>query len=84
MFDIESQFHYRRPQFTFPAIDANPLMTDSPNPSDSKSETADPPAPPRVVTSESLLEGRTEILITHGNEVYRLRRTRNGKLILQK
>jgi hemin uptake protein HemP len=34
--------------------------------------------------SEELLGDRTEVLILHGNEVYRLRRTRQGKLILYK
>ncbi|MFQ5731398.1 MAG: hemin uptake protein HemP [Planctomycetaceae bacterium] len=39
---------------------------------------------PPEVTSESLLAGHREILIRHGEAVYRLRLTRNGKLILQK
>lgn len=34
--------------------------------------------------SEELLGERTEVLILHGTEVYRLRRTRQGKLILYK
>jgi hemin uptake protein HemP len=34
--------------------------------------------------SEELLGARTEVLILHGSEVYRLRRTRQGKLILYK
>ena len=34
--------------------------------------------------SEELLGDRTEVLIVHNNEVYRLRRTRQGKLILYK
>jgi hemin uptake protein HemP len=34
--------------------------------------------------SEELLGERTEVLIQHGNETYRLRRTRQGKLILYK
>ncbi|MCI0359817.1 MAG: hemin uptake protein HemP [Planctomycetaceae bacterium] len=34
--------------------------------------------------SEELLGERTEVLIVHGNEVYRLRRTRQDKLILYK
>lgn len=34
--------------------------------------------------SRRLLQGRTEILIRHGDEVYRLRHTRNDKLILTK
>jgi hemin uptake protein HemP len=38
----------------------------------------------RTIPSESLLQGGTEVLITHGAELYRLRLTRNGKLILQK
>ncbi len=44
----------------------------------------DKPPEPRAVTSESLLQGQTEIRILHGEEVYRLLVTRNGKLILQK
>ncbi|MGE5195434.1 MAG: hemin uptake protein HemP [Deltaproteobacteria bacterium] len=39
---------------------------------------------PVVVRSEDLLGGQREILIIHGQEVYRLRLTRNGKLILMK
>ncbi len=38
----------------------------------------------REIHSSSLLLGQKEILIRHGEEVYRLRLTRNGKLILQK
>jgi hemin uptake protein HemP len=37
-----------------------------------------------VVRSDDLLKGRREILIAHCEEVYRLRLTRNGKLILTK
>ena len=44
-----------------------------------------PPAlPPRTLSSESLFEGRTEISIDHGGSVYRLKITRQGKLILNK
>lgn len=39
---------------------------------------------PRRVTSETLLEGNTEIEIEHGDAVYRLRLTSLGKLILTK
>jgi hemin uptake protein HemP len=35
-------------------------------------------------TSEELLGDHTEVQIVHNNEVYRLRRTRQGKLILYK
>ncbi len=34
--------------------------------------------------SEELLGDRLEVQILHNNEVYRLRRTRQGKLILHK
>jgi hemin uptake protein HemP len=41
------------------------------------------PAVPEV-TSEELLRGHKELLIRHGEETYRLKLTRSGKLILQK
>ncbi len=40
-------------------------------------------APPRVSTT-SLFEGKAELEIDHRGEVYRLRITRTGKLILTK
>jgi hemin uptake protein HemP len=43
-----------------------------------------PPALPVVLRSEELLQGRREILIIHSQEVYHLRLTRSGKLILTK
>ena len=36
------------------------------------------------IRSESLFTQNDEVLITHQGEQYRLRRTRNGKLILTK
>lgn len=42
------------------------------------------PAPQRPLESGALFAGRDEVLIAHGNETYRLRRTRQGKLILTK
>jgi len=45
------------------------------------------PAPsevPPTIHSDELLQGARELLIRHGEETYRLRLTRNGKLILQK
>lgn len=39
---------------------------------------------PMDVSSETLLAGRREILIRHGDRVYRLRHTSNDKLILTK
>ena len=38
----------------------------------------------REVTSEELLRGQSELLIRHGEDIYRLKLTRNQKLILQK
>jgi len=40
--------------------------------------------PLRELDSADLLHGSKEILIRHGEEVYRLRLTKNDKLILQK
>ena len=37
-----------------------------------------------VLSSEVLLQGRREILIRHGDKLYRLRHTSNDKLILTK
>ncbi|MBX9789574.1 MAG: hemin uptake protein HemP [Pirellulales bacterium] len=42
------------------------------------------PAEARILRSDDLLSGRREVIIEHGTEIYRLRLTRNGKLILQK
>jgi len=39
---------------------------------------------PRVVTSETLLRGESQLAILHERTVYFLRRTRLGKLILTK
>jgi hemin uptake protein HemP len=38
----------------------------------------------RCVRSEELLQGQRELMIAHGQEMYRLRLTRSGKLILGK
>jgi len=37
-----------------------------------------------VLASQALLKGQREVLIQHGEAVYRLRHTSNGKLILTK
>ena len=39
---------------------------------------------PRQVRSEALLQGDRELQIIHGDEIYRLSVTRQGKLILHK
>lgn len=43
-----------------------------------------PPPIEETLSSERLLNGRREILIRHGDRVYRLRHTSNDKLILTK
>jgi hemin uptake protein HemP len=62
------------------------MAPDSPRPPD-----ANPPGDqpcggqePRTIRSEDLLGKDKEVVIVHENQLYRLRRTRNGKLILQK
>ncbi|MFZ5575966.1 MAG: hemin uptake protein HemP [Pseudomonadota bacterium] len=42
------------------------------------------PAAPETIAADHLFRGRQEVLIAHGDETYRLRLTRNGKLILTK
>jgi hemin uptake protein HemP len=64
-------------------------MNDSP-PSIPPVQPASPPvaagdSPPRDSwRSDELLGSRDEVFILHNNDVYRLRRTRQGKLILHK
>lgn len=43
-----------------------------------------PAAAAEALDSEQLLKGRREILIRHGDKLYRLRHTSNDKLILTK
>ena len=38
----------------------------------------------RVLHSDELLQGQRELVILHAGQIYRLLRTRNDKLILQK
>ncbi|MCE9554243.1 MAG: hemin uptake protein HemP [Planctomycetes bacterium] len=42
------------------------------------------PGPQRQVQSRDILQGEREVWIIHGQDMYRLRETKNGKLILQK
>ncbi|MGV8961269.1 MAG: hemin uptake protein HemP [Stenotrophomonas sp.] len=37
-----------------------------------------------IVDSEALLKGQREVMIQHGDRIYRLRHTSNDKLILTK
>jgi hemin uptake protein HemP len=61
----------------------NDLESDQPIRKVSADE-AQTPVSLREIDSARLLQGGNEILIRHGDEVYRLRLTKNGKLILQK
>lgn len=42
------------------------------------------PCPPDSIPANLLFKDRPEVLIAHNGETYRLRITRNGKLILTK
>lgn len=62
-------------------------MTESPEPSEQAAENNAPPRRPdarKVWRSEELLGSETEAVILHRGQEYRLRCTRQGKLILFK
>jgi hypothetical protein len=40
--------------------------------------------PPNTIPAKLLFQGGQEVLIGHGSDIYRLRITKNGKLILTK
>jgi hemin uptake protein HemP len=66
-----------------------PFMEERQRPSDSPALPPSPSSKPDGTArqswrSEELLGERAEVLILHNDEVYRLRRTRQGKLILYK
>lgn len=60
----------------------------APDPSPEPGRDSQPPEPasaaPREVLLEDLLRGDRELLIRHGHEIYHLRITRNGRLLLTK
>ena len=49
-----------------------------------KEASGGPEEEPRIIDSREILGDQVEIMIRHGEELYRLRVTRNGKLILFK
>lgn len=53
---------------------------------ESEVESVPPPLPLRApyLSFEELAKGANEVVIEHDNQLYRLRLTRNGKLILNK
>ncbi len=60
------------------------MEEDDPMPNSQTLTTATAIREPRVLTSEALLKDHAEIVINHHGERYRLRRTRQDKLILTK
>jgi hemin uptake protein HemP len=56
----------------------------APEPLTGDAHYAPPPRSPRMVTSATLLAGRTQLAILHNETIYFLRHTRFGKLILTK
>ena len=63
------------------------LPTDGPQPSASDPSSPKPPTQPgdqRVIDAVELLDGQQEVMIRNGDQLYRLRKTRQGKLILHK
>jgi hemin uptake protein HemP len=61
----------------------HPEFTPSP-PASCLGAQARPPCAPDTIAGAQLFNGRQEILIDHNGETYRLRITKNGKLILTK
>jgi hemin uptake protein HemP len=53
-------------------------------PTAQQEEPKEPHGRPLILRSEDLLQGRRELWIEHGDEMYRLRLTRSGKLYLTK
>ena len=80
-------FRLAEPKHSFPSLRLEIEMDHehSPTPTDTIPPTATPgEESPREFDSADLLRGEKEVLIHHAGEVYRLRLTRNDKLILQK
>ncbi len=65
-------------------MSATPVTSLPDAPSQQTSVVARKPVVALEIDSCDLLQGGREILIRHGDECYRLRHTRNGKLILTK
>lgn len=66
-------------------MNAQPIFLSRPETMALRERTALSPLPAEeTLSSERLLNGRREILISHGDRVYRLRHTSNDKLILTK
>jgi len=71
-----------KPDQTKPDVDA--MQTQIPSSIRSLVETGQRTLPPGIIPTDFLFQGNQEILISHNGEHYRLRITKNGKLILTK
>lgn len=60
------------------------MNTQSSHPPDSTDASHAAPHPTSVIATDTLFRGQHEIFISHNGEQYRLRITKNGKLILTK
>jgi len=70
--------------YPYPPGHAQPADPVGPGRAGAHGGNAAPPGPPRRVASEDLFAGAVEVQIEHREQVYRLRRTALGKLILTK
>lgn len=59
-----------------------PKMTEKRNSPEAGDAPKRPDVPERVLESRDLLAGTQQVLIRHDGRLYRLQRTRSGKLIL--
>ena len=59
-------------------------MQNNPTPPDQPEQKENDASGAHCLDSSEILKGSKEVLIRHGEETYRLRLTRNGKLILHK
>lgn len=71
-----------KPDQTEPDVDA--MQTQTPSSICSPDEPGQRTFPPGIIPTDFLFQGNQEILISHNGEHYRLRITKNGKLILTK
>ncbi len=64
--------------------DVDTMQTQPPSSIRAPAESGQRTFPPGAIPTEFLFQGNQEILISHRGEHYRLRITKNGKLILTK
>ncbi len=67
-----------------PEADADTMQTQPPPSIRAPAESGQRTFPSGIIQTDSLFQGSQEILISHNGEHYRLRITKNGKLILTK